>query len=350
MTNPSPKLIFLCIFLFLTSALVTLSIRTSFHHRRALPYSSFPSNQDPLSTASARHHKSRVAFATFLAGDHSSPDDHNADDNDDGYFLSTRVLTYQLLHSVNASTNGDIPFLVLVTDDVSARKRATLAREGATIVPIQKLNSSWVRPGTDRSQDLFAKLRLFELTAYAKICFIGADTLVTRRLDGVFYDEATTLQPALEKADAIQSDEAPLPQTYSFASHPDFWTYDHEFPPPSPEPDHLDGGFFVLTPSKQLFEYYVSLLQLEGRFDSTFQEQNLLNYAHRKEGNMPWRHLWFGWNVNWPTERDLKGGARSFHAKYWDGDPTHDKVLERLWRDQRWEMEGYWKGRLEVEG
>ncbi|KAI9668180.1 MAG: hypothetical protein M1821_001000 [Bathelium mastoideum] len=357
MTAPSPKLIFLCTFLFLASALVSLSVRNSPHRARALFSSSF-SRQGHLSDTAIVPHKSKVAFATFLSGSPSdessdetpSKDEHDPDDNDDGYFLAARVLTYQLLHSASAGTNGSIPFLVLVTDDVSARKRATLAREGATIVPVAKLNASWVQPGAARWRDVLAKLRLFELVGYAKICFLDADTLVTARLDGVFYDEATTLQPVLERSDAVRADEAALPRTYAFAAHPDAWAYDHPLPPPSPEPDYLNCGFFVVAPDRALFAYYASLLALDGRFDPRFPEQNLLNYAHRKEGNMPWRHLWYGWNVNWPTERDLKAGARSFHAKYWDDDPTHDEVLKRMWRDQRWEMEGYWRARRLLEG
>ena len=39
------------------------------------------------------------------------------------------------------------------------------------------------------------------------------------------------------------------------------------------------------------------------------------------------------------------GGARSFHAKYWDGDPSHDPVLKAIWWRQRAEMEGFYRGR-----
>ncbi|KAI7614749.1 hypothetical protein KC319_g19805, partial [Hortaea werneckii] len=102
---------------------------------------------------------------------------------------------------------------------------------------------------------------------------------------------------------------------------------------------------FVFTPSKVLFEYYLSLLKLPGRFDPGFPEQNLLNYAHRRDGNMPWKPLWYGWNVNWPTEKDWRGGARSFHAKYWDGDPSHDPLLKAIWKEQKAEMEGFYRGR-----
>lgn len=212
------------------------------------------------------------------------------------------------------------------------------------MILVEKLEADWVHPGAERWRDVLAKLRLFQLVDYHKICFIDADTLVTAPLSGVFYDEATLTQATAGDPTQLRDDEAPLPRTYMFATHADFWGYEHPFPP-APDLSYLNCGFFVFTPSIPLFDYYVSLLKVPGKFDPGFPEQNLLNYAHRRDGNMPWKLLWYGWNVNWPTERDWRGGARSFHAKYWDGDPSHDPVLKAMWREQRSEMEGFWRGR-----
>ena len=44
------------------------------------------------------------------------------------------------------------------------------------------------------------------------------------------------------------------------------------------------------------------------------------------------------------------GGAHSFTAKFWDGDPSHDPFLKGIWREQRAEMEGYYRGRDERGG
>ncbi|GAB7349490.1 hypothetical protein MBLNU459_g0201t1 [Dothideomycetes sp. NU459] len=348
MSISSPRTIALCIFLFLASALVTLSFRstgrTSTH---------WPSKHGSVATHSAsQNNKARVAFATFLAGNANpgkeADDEASAaiNDRDDGYFQGARVLAYQLLHSPTAGTNASIPFLVLVTADVSERKRQRLRLDGATVVPVDKLAADWVHPANARWADVMTKLRLFELVQFAKICFVDADTLVTRRLDGVFHDEATLLQQhTLADPRAVRPDEAALPRTYMLATHADYWGYDHAFPPVNAAADYLNCGFFVFAPSRRLFDYYLSLLRLPGRFDPAFPEQNLLNYAHRRDGNMPWKPLWYGWNVNWPTERDWKGGAASFHAKYWDGDPSHDPVLKAIWREQRAEMEGFQRGR-----
>ncbi|KAF2156873.1 glycosyltransferase family 8 protein [Myriangium duriaei CBS 260.36] len=335
MSTASLRTIGLCLTLFLSSALLTWTVR---HHSSSA--GSLPIPHKPHARPRPPSH--RLAYATFLAGNpHSDP---NTPDNEDGYFLGARVLTYQLLHSPVVSTNLSIPFLILVTPDVSASKCARLTADGATVIPIDKLNAAWVKPGQERWRDVLAKLRLWQLSDYSRVCFLDSDTLVTRRMDQVFFDEAVTTRSTLPNPERLNAADAPLPRSYVFASHVDYWKYDHAFPPEDGS-GYFNVGFFVYSPSQQMYDYYVSLLSREGSFDPQFPEQNLLNYAHRREGNMPWSTLWHGWNVNWPIEKDWRNGVASFHAKYWDGDATHSAKLKAIWREQRAEMEGYWRGK-----
>jgi alpha-N-acetylglucosamine transferase len=340
----SPKVLGLLAILFTLSCLMTLSLRSNH------PLHSYRSRFDQKPYLDKNNHNKdqqqpNVAFVTFLGAftgaiDHDKPED----DNDDGYYVSTRVLGYQLMHSTTAGTNASIPFVVVVTDEVSARKRARLEKDGATIIQVSRINPGWAIPGDPRWKDMMTKLRLFELTQFSKICYIDSDHLVTDRLDGIFSDEATLTQHTLSNPAETAADEAELPRTYMMAAHVDYWGYDHEYPP-SPQGEYMNFGFAVFSPSTPLFDYYVSVLGQQGRFDMGMQEQSLINYAHRRGGNMPWKPLWPGWNVNWATEKDWKAGAKSFHAKYWDSDPSHDKVLKAMWREQRAEMEGFYRGR-----
>lgn len=344
MPSTNPRTIALCIALFLLSALVTSTVKLS-HIRH--PHLSLPSFRGSRKSPQANLAAPRLAYATFLAAADSEDDDHDAiPDEEDGYYVSTRVFAYQLLHSKTAGTNHSLPFLVLCTTDVAKRKRDRLKRDGATIVLVEKLRSHWVQPSQERWRDVLVKLRLFQLSQYHQILFIDADTLVTKPLDAVFPDEATLTQSTLANAAEMKQDEAPLPRTYMFASHGDSGGYNHAWPP-NPDQSYLNSGFFIFRPDKELFKYYLSLLKLEGRFHPGLPEQGLLNYAHRKEGTMPWQPLWYGWNVNWPTEKDWRGGAHSFHAKFWDGDPSHDPGLRAIWKQQKAEMEGYYRGRDE---
>lgn len=336
---PTGRVISLCVFLFLVSALISTAVRSGHYTTK------WPSFTHFSKTTTTSH----LAFATFLAGKgveksgaDALPKHEEEDDSKDGYYVGARVLAYQLLHNPATRSNASIPFLVIVTPDVSQRKRARLIRDGATVVEIDRLNAAWVHPGAERWRDVLAKLRLFQMTQYSKICFIDADMLVTGSLEGVFDDPATDLLRTKHEPTQLREDEKSLPQTYMFAGKSDAFGYDHALPPKPA--DYLNSGFFVFAPSIPLFEYYVSLLKLPNRFDPGFPEQNLLNYAHRREGNMPWAQLGWRWNMNWPTMRDFEGGARSFHAKYWDDDPTHDQELKRKWLRQRAEMEGYYLG------
>ncbi|KAF2842747.1 glycosyltransferase family 8 protein [Patellaria atrata CBS 101060] len=330
----SYRAVFICVSLFLASAIISYNVHSP--HGKV----SWPEGSTPLTSK-----KPSLAFATFLAG---KPGDETSTtpDDEDGYYLGARVLAYKLLHSPTTRSRRDIPFLVLVTEDVAQRKRDRLTKDGATVITIEKITSEFVHTEIERWKDVLSKLRLFDMTQYTKICFIDADHLVVKRLEGVFEDDATMVMATQNITSQTKDDEAPLPATFMFASKTDAGGYSHPYPP---EPgDYLNAGFFVFQPSKELFNYYLSVININGRFDPGFPEQNLFNYAHRRDGNMPWQQLLYSWNMNWPTENDLRGGAASFHAKYWDGDPTHDPVLKEIWQQQRWEMQGYYMGAEEA--
>ena len=68
----------------------------------------------------------------------------------------------------------------------------------------------------------------------------------------------------------------------------------------------------------ELLAYYISLTDTPGRFEPELPEQNLLNYAHRPNGNMPWVHLDTKWNMHYPSVQDLEGGVATLHEKWWE--------------------------------
>jgi alpha-N-acetylglucosamine transferase len=299
------------------------------------PYLFRYKSQDSIIQPSSPYY--RAAFATFLSG----PDDS---DVGTGYFLGARLLAYSLLHDTNTSTINGLPLLVLVTPDVPCAFRDRLTLDGATIIEVPHIHTDWIKPGDSRWRDVLAKLHIFNLTSYRKICFLDADTLVTSRLDEIFEDAGVRAQYTREDAEQIHTDEASLPGTYAFAAHAEaLGLYEHKIPP---EPHgYLNSGFFVLSPSTTLFGYYLSLLKASvgpARFSGRFPEQDLLNYAHRWNGNMPWKQFadW-RWNVNWPTKRDWEAGAKSFHAKYWEpkGSGGHDDMLWEMWQAKKRSME-----------
>ncbi|KAG9937999.1 nucleotide-diphospho-sugar transferase, partial [Aureobasidium melanogenum] len=184
----SPKMLGLLALLFLASCLVTLSFRS-------YPAASYGRQGTRPSLHGPKKVTPNVAFVTFLGAFTGSIDPNKPEnDDDDGYYVSTRVLGYQLMHSLTAGTNASIPFVVVVTDETHPRKRARLEKDGAIVIEVERISPGWAIPGDPRWKDMMTKLRLFELTQYSKICYIDSDHLVTERLDRIFYDEATITQ------------------------------------------------------------------------------------------------------------------------------------------------------------
>ncbi|KAK4964223.1 hypothetical protein LTR66_012412 [Elasticomyces elasticus] len=301
---------------------------------------------------------SRYAFATFLAG--TGATDTESDFDEDHYFVATRILAYQLLHAPETRTNAKIPFVVLATHDVSEVKQARLRKDGAVVIVVEPVDPGWVITETSTWKDVMTKLRLWELTQFERILFLDGDTVLTRPLDDVFDDPAVKLQVTRDNTKYIVADEGTLPLTYAFAGVPETKRV-HSYPPTEenhsyPNLNYLNAGFFVLRPSIEAFNYYTSLLippspttpsdkPAKQRFVPEFPEQNLLNHAHRREGNMPWLALNNTWNIHYPSAQDLHGDVATLHEKWW---APFDPEIGPFLQSWRWRMQGFFEARDSV--
>jgi hypothetical protein len=145
-STSSPKVLGFFALLFLASCFLTLSHPSLHDRKKNLP---------------------NVAFVTFLGAFTGGIDPNKPEnDDDDGYYVSTRVLGYQLMHSPTAGTNASIPFVVVVTDETHPRKRARLEKDGAVVIEVSRISPGWAIPGDPRWKDMMTKLRLFELIQY----------------------------------------------------------------------------------------------------------------------------------------------------------------------------------------
>ncbi|KAF2756921.1 nucleotide-diphospho-sugar transferase [Pseudovirgaria hyperparasitica] len=308
-------------------------------------------NQYPL-----KNPEEKVAFATW----YSSTVNENGDNwQDDVYFTATRMLAYQLLHDPKTKTRNNIPFIILCTPDVSEARRARLAKDGATIHPVD-----WLTPNTDWMQksggaqretwhDIMSKLHVYELTDYSRVLLIDGDTLLQSPLDQIFDDPMAQLMQTNNDPELTKDDEAPLPEKYLLASTAEVEGPDHSFPPTDEEvrnPDYFCAGFFMLAPSKEMYEHVVSVMNIEDRFSPLYMEQNLLNYVHRRDGPMPWTGLDRTWNIRDLNENDLDGGVVSAHMKWWEEPLSHHQKVKDWFLAVRWKMEGYYQGYDELKG
>ncbi|KAK7724844.1 hypothetical protein SLS57_004115 [Botryosphaeria dothidea] len=290
---------------------------------------------------------SRFAIATFLSENPGT--DPNDPEGTDYYYAATRVLTYQLLHAESTRIrNASIDFLILATSEVAQYKVDQLTRDGATVIRAEDVPLSWwISTGVSRWKDQFTKLRLLQMTQYARVLFLDADTLLTAPIDPIFH-ERPSARPAptrLSLVREIKPDEAPVPAHYVFCARSDndlAGRRDHAFPPAQTET--FSAGFWLAAPSLELFELLMSATRHWRRFDPHTMEQGLLNYVFRKSGAMPWQELHYRWSATWPSEKDLEGGVVSLHEKLgMEGPP---EKLRLMWFGLLQEMREFYAERV----
>jgi alpha-N-acetylglucosamine transferase len=227
---------------------------------------------------------------------------------------------------------------------IAQSKIDRLTQDGATVVTGEKLALEWA--GTRMAwKDVLTKLRLYEMVQYDKVIFFDSDTVITRPVDGIFDDPASRIQKNLGNSSETMSpaDEGEQPTEYVWAGTTGQGTFDHGYPPRKGW--SANSGIMVYKPSIAMFNYYMRLAKIKDRFNGRYPEQSLWNYAHRRNGNMPWMQLDPNWNVNWATWKDYEHGIASLHTKFWELD--YDKDLRDFALSVRWKMEGYWMGKDE---
>lgn len=265
----------------------------------------------------------RNAFATILT---SSPGKGSeTPDIEEHYLQAARLLSFQLLRNPRTRNRNGTPFLVLVTPDVPQRDRDILSREGATVIPLQDHEVDWAsRPPS--LNKMLARLNLWKLQQYHKVAFLDVETVVLRPLDGIFEDFTTTMRTTIDPTSklpkqyimAASTDSLMDPNSQVLSNQDQIW----------PQKKHMNTGFFILHPSKDLFEYYMSLVPMLDTDDSSHFEDDILDYAHREDGPMPRQVLGSEWNLNDASQSDYEKGLKSITRQWWR--PAENSFVESL--------------------
>jgi hypothetical protein len=263
----------------------------------------------PASISDRESSKSpRYAFATLLI----TENDDGFPDIKEPYLQAARLLTFQLLRNPRTRCRIDnVPFLILVTPDISQRHRDVLRREGATVIPLESIDSDWGSPESQRWNRLLAKLSLWKLEEYDKIVFLDVCSVIFRPIHDIFEDPATINRFAINPT-------AKMPKSYMIAAPDESWMKVETLIGQEPgQKSHLDNGFLVLRPSKRIHSYYTSLLHTIDKHDSGHAGQHLLEYAHRADGPMPWQILKSIWSLKNASQSDYEKGLKSISHKWW---------------------------------
>lgn len=291
---------------------------------------------------------SKTAFITFLGADtnsnHAEGHEMNVD-NEDAYFVATRVLGYQLMHQPETRSNTSIPFVVVVSDKVSHSKRARLEKDGAKVVVVDNISDPQWLTTIQQYQGVLTKLRIFQQTEYEKMLYMDADMFITRRMDSIFEDEGTRIQQPTIAKDTVP-ETAPLPSSFLLAGQPQQVSRVHSYPPDLTA-SWMCSGFMVFQPSQAIFSYYTSIALRPNSFDPHFPDQNLLNYAHRRDGPMPWTNVYYKWTTTFPTIKEYAMGAATLHEKYWVEsnrvEAEGQGMLGEMWLKVKGDMERFYR-------
>lgn len=274
-----------------------------------------------------------LAIATFLTGQAS----------DDTYFNSTKLLAYQLLHDKPTRlTNPNITFVVLCGKKLPEEKKQVLRAFGATVITLDDVQlPEWIHVGEPRWSEQFTKLRAFERTEFKRILYIDADYLIMHPMDAIFEDPIIQhlSSPLLDRPAEIKDDEGPLPTKWLFSARSEnggIGGYAHDVPPLST--NYANAGFFLIAPDRDMYDHLMTVMRCEGRFGTTFMEQDMLNYVFRRQGPMPWRELDWKWSANFVNEKDVEFGVHSLHGKFWWEGPD---AVRKKWASTMQEMDGF---------
>ena len=249
------------------------------------------------------------------------------------------------MHQPETRSNTSIPYVVVVSSEVSQSKRARLEKDGAKVVVVDTISDPKWLDTWRQYQGVMTKLRVFQQTEYEKMLYMDADMLVTRRMDAIFEDEGTRIQEPKKDMD-IKKETAPLPSSYILAGQAQQIDRVHRYPP-DPTMDWMCSGFMVFKPSQEIFEYYSSIMEREDSFDPMYPDQNLLNYAHRWDGPMPWTNVYYKWTSTYPTIKEFAMGAAALHEKYWlDINRIEEEgqdILGGMWLKVKSDMEAFYR-------
>jgi alpha-N-acetylglucosamine transferase len=294
--------------------------------------------------------RERLGYVTWLGKT------GNGSDSEDVYFLATRVLVYQILHDPITRSPNNLPIIVMTTPDVSPANNARLTQDGAVVHPIDFITEgqSWLKPRRKTWRHIMAKLRAWELISFDRLLMLDNDMLLRRPLDGVFLEPsaqiASTRDPSTLPDFHLPEDESPIPRAYLLAGTPQVFSENHTYPPTREandlmHPSTMNMGFCLLSPSLDLFHYYLSILRIPRRFNSATMEQSLLNYAHRRDGPVPWVDLPTTWTTTRPNLGGLVGQVASFHVKWWRPQMGYLPELEEWARGKKDEMLRFYEER-----
>ncbi len=223
--------------------------------------------------------------------------------NGDAYLPGVEALGESL-----KATGTSKLMVAMASADVSEETRARLEAQGWQIRDIAPLHKAGAQPLFPRFDDVFAKLRAWQLTEFDKVVLLDADTLVLQNIDELF------LRPY-------------------FAAAPDFLM-----------PDRFNSGVMVLDPSEETFARMVEVLDKaptydggdQGFLNTFFADWFAMPVAHRLPAGYNLMHFILQFLRGHPVlQRSLEREAKVIHyaiQKPWHAAPQLSGAAQDWWQ------------------
>lgn len=275
---------------------------------------------------------SKYAWATLLTSEHLLP----------GLVV--------FAHSLLVSQSSRYPLVIMATSKLSPRARAilfTMLPTGRIIIrDIEPIYPSSVATGLAyaRFNEVWTKLRAFELTEYERIALVDSDMLVRRNMDELFEDPYVFGKEGGEE-EWIGASWACTCNPNRIATYPDNWipancgftnqslpeaAQSSTVPQPAlttPRPGKLiNSGLVILTPSQKTMDEMVQVINTDPRIpEYRFPDQDFLADFFTSP---PTRHIRY-----LPYKYNALKKLRSVHKNIWqDAEATNiHYILDKPW-------------------
>lgn len=163
---------------------------------------------------------------------------------DPWYFLSTRLLLYQLHHHPHTS-DPLRPLVVLTTPQIPAEVETQLEHQGAEVKRVELLVDGFPIPegmgDNHHWKDQYTKLHIFNLTDYSRLLYLDNDILLLQSLAPLWETNLPTVKTGgvagvgeRNKLNMVENDKRTRPEEGEVK-------------------DYLNAGFMMITPDEKRF-------------------------------------------------------------------------------------------------
>ncbi|KGT93022.1 glycosyl transferase [Erwinia typographi] len=207
-----------------------------------------------------------------------------------GYLAGVQTLKKSLTQAGSA-----YPLVVMVTQNIDAKTRLTLEKEGCLLRDVQPISPNRTLKhnyANARFAEVWTKLAVWKLIEFERVVFLDADMLVTQNMDELF--DLALEDQEIAACHACRCNPNKIP-SYPKSWRPEncFYSYcrglQHSEELEQVD-NYLNGGFLVLRPDEAVFgEMVQQLSELEDLSRYLFAEQDFLNdFFHQRWKPLPY--------------------------------------------------------------